>query len=654
LTPVRSLPLDDPGTPPLSGPVRYLWWLACRQWGILAVAVLLGTVLFAAQATLPFLTGRAIDSGLENGFGPDLWRAAGVLGILGCISAAAGAIGHRYDIANWLRAAFTSSQLVGRTVSRSGHAITAELPTGEVVSAVANDALRIGELYAVLARFVGSVVAYAIVAVLMLRVSVPLGLVVVLGLPTVAIALGALVRPLQRRQMAQREASGRLTTLGSDTVSGLRILRGIGGEGVFNARYRAQSQTVRQRGVEVAGTQSWLDALQVLLPGTFVVVLVWLGAHMAVDGTITPGQLVSTYGYAAFLGWPVQNATLMVQSATRSHVGARKLIAVLRVVPSSGATPGTAAAPPHGATLVDETSGVRVESGRLVALVAADPDESARIATRLGRFDDELEAPTPVTLGGVRLADLDKAAVRERIVVAEATPHLFSGTLASELDVHGPGDEERLLAAIALADAHDVVDSTPDGLAGELPEKGRSLSGGQRQRVALARALLLEPEILVLVEPTSAVDAHTEARIASRLVDARRGHTTLVVTASPLVLDHVDEVQFVHGGTVVARGTHDELLSSTEAWAPAYLRVVGRSMDDDTPGGGVARVPDARRVVDASVDENGVEGSIDGNEADGNDVDRNQVDRNDDDPLADEAFDALLDSRAAGTTGGRK
>lgn len=614
---MRSLPLDDPGTPPLSGPVRYLWWLACRQWGILLVAVLLGIVMFTCQAALPYLTGHAIDSGLSHGFGPDLWRAAGLLGVLGIVSAGASAVGHRYDVANWLRASFTSSQLVGRTVSRSGHAITAELPTGEVVSAVANDALRVGELYAVLARFVGSIVAYAIAAVLMLRVSVPLGLVVVLGLPVVAVSLGLIVRPLQKRQVAQREASGRLTTLGSDTVSGLRILRGIGGEGVFNARYREQSQLVRARGVEVAGTQSWLDALQVLLPGAFVVVLVWLGAHMAVDGTITPGQLVATYGYAAFLSWPVQNATMMVQSATRAHVGAGKVVGVLRVVPSTGATPGTAPMPAAGSSLVDETSGVRLDAGRLVALVSADPDESAAIATRLGRFDDEAEAGTPVTLGGVRLSDLDKGAVRERVVVAEATPHLFSGTLATELDVHGPGDEERLLAAIALADAHDVVDSTPDGLAGELPEKGRSLSGGQRQRVALARALLLDPEILVLVEPTSAVDAHTEARIASRMVDARGGRTTLVVTASPLVLDHVDEVQFVQDGTVVARGTHAELLGATDAWASAYHRVVGRSLDEDTPAGGMPLV---------AMDE---------------------------DPIADEAFDALLEKQSADRTGGR-
>lgn len=616
---VRSLPLTDPGTPPLTGPVAYLVWQARRQWGILTVGALLGVLMFSCQAALPYVTGHAIDSGLAHGFGADLWRSAAMLLGLGVVSATAGAVGHRYDVENWLRASFAASQLVGRRVSHSGHTITAELPTGEVVSAVANDALRIGEIYHTSARFIGSVVAYGIAAFVMLRTSVSLGLIVLLGLPTVAVCIAALVKPLQRRQAAQREASGRLTTLGSDTVSGLRILRGIGGEGVFTARYREQSQLVRRKGEDVAVTQSWLDALQVLLPGAFVVVLIWYGAHLAVAGEITPGQLVQAYGFAAFLSWPVQQMTYTVQSATRAHVGASKVLNVLRVVPATGARPGTRPMPPAHVPLVDEVSGTVVTPGRVSALVCVDPDASAAVATRMARFDDAAEADTPVRLGGELLAELDKLAVRQRVVLAEATPQLFSGTLASELDVHGTRDAERLLHAITLADAHDVLDSVPDGLDGELPEKGRSLSGGQRQRVALARALLLDPEILLLVEPTSAVDAHTEARIAARLAEARRGRATLVVTASPLVLDHVDEVQLLVDGRVVATGTHAGLLARTDAHGAAYRRVVGRDLDEMTPPHGVAQVGD-------------------------------------DDPIADEAFDELLQDEPAGArdrTGGR-
>jgi ABC-type multidrug transport system fused ATPase/permease subunit len=578
---VRSLPLPDPGRPPLTSPAAYLAWQARRQRGVLAAAVTCGILTFLAQALMPYVLGHALDEGLEKGLGPELLRWAGIMLAAGVVQVVASAFGHRFDVQNWLRAAFGTSQLIGDKVSRSGDRVTEDIPTGEVVATVATDSMRVGEFFFNAARLIGSLVAYAAVAVLMLRTSVTLGLVVVVGLPAVAAILGLLVRPLHRRQSAQREASGRLTTLGADTVSGLRILRGIGGEGVFTDRYRRQSQAVREAGVRVATTQSYLDALQVLLPGLFVALVLWLGAVRAVDGSITPGQLVTFYGYAAFLTWPMQNLTQTLQITTRAVVSVRKIIRVLQVVPATGASPATADVPAPGAALLDEASGLTLPGDRVVALVSAHPDDSARVATRLGRFDDVAGRETPVRLGGVLVHDIDKDALRHRVVVAEATPHLFSGVLRDELDVRDRATDEEILAALHVADAQDVLDSTPGGLDGDLPEKGRSLSGGQRQRVALARALLTEAEHLVLVEPTSAVDAHTEARIAERLTAARRGRSTLVVTASPLVLDHVDDVVVLRDDRVVLRGTHRELLAGTGEDHDHYRAVVGRTLAED-------------------------------------------------------------------------
>ena len=118
----------------------------------------------------------------------------------------------------------------------------------------------------------------------------------------------------------------------------------------------------------------------------------------------------------------------------------------------------------------------------------------------------------------------------------------------------------------------------PDGWQGEVEERGRGLSGGQRQRVVLARALLVDPPVLVLVEPTSAVDAHTEARIAERVLEQRRGRTTLVTTVSPLWLRHVDEIALISDGQVVVTGTHEQLLATSAA----YRDVVVRGMDELT------------------------------------------------------------------------
>lgn len=593
---MRPLPETDPGNPPLTSAPAYLWWVARRQGWLLLGSSLLAVASAVSLAALPFLLGRVVDTGLDDGLSRDL--LVGCLLILGAglVLVLGNVFGHILDVHNWLRGAFRTSQLVGHHVSRTGDAVTAELPTGEVVATVASDALRVGEVFYVTARFIGGLVAYLVVAALLLDSSVVLGVAVLVGLPAVAGVLALVVRPLQRRQAEQREAAGRLTTLGSDTVSGLRILRGIGGEDVFTARYREQSQLVRRAGVRVAGTQSLLDGLQTLLPGLFLAGVVWVGARLALSGEITPGQLVTFYGYAAFLTEPLTAATQAVHVLTRALVGVRKILRVLRV-PVTGAelpAPQGVPAPAPGGDLVDELSRVAIRGGTVTALVSADPDETARIATRLGLLGREhADDAARVTLGGVPLSALGLAEVRRRVVVAESTPQLFTGLLREELDGGAdPGGlvrtreevEARLLAAMVAADAQDVLDSVPDGLDGEVAEKGRSLSGGQRQRLALARALLTDPEVLVLVEPTSAVDAHTEARIAARLAQVRAGRTTVVVSASPLVLDQVDEVVLVADGTVQARGTHRGLLDGAggDRAAARYRAVVSRAAADES------------------------------------------------------------------------
>jgi ABC-type multidrug transport system fused ATPase/permease subunit len=176
----------------------------------------------------------------------------------------------------------------------------------------------------------------------------------------------------------------------------------------------------------------------------------------------------------------------------------------------------------------------------------------------------------------VRLVDLRVEAVRRRIVVSETDPLLFSGPLRAELDPWGRVREDgELLAAVAVANAEDVLDALPEGLDAHVEERGRGFSGGQRQRLVLARALLADAEILILVEPTSAVDAHTEARIARRLREARAGRTTLVITVSPLVLDQADRVVFMEDGRVAAVGGHRELLDTV----PEYRATVTRGED---------------------------------------------------------------------------
>jgi ABC-type phosphate transport system ATPase subunit len=308
------------------------------------------------------------------------------------------------------------------------------------------------------------------------------------------------------------------------------------------------------------------------------------------------------------------------QKWTRSVVSARKALAVLGQR-SPWRHPADPQPFPHHAEIVDGESGLTIHPGRLTMVVSAVPDAAAALADRIGRYlpgdeealvsdeipeelkgrearrersrravlraeqarrDDERAARSwGVTVGGVDLSDIELDEVRRRILVSDTTPQVFAGTLREAVDPLGR--LTRLEAELALhsAAAEDVFDALPGGWQGELDERGRGLSGGQRQRLVLMRALAADPEVLVLVEPTSAVDAHTEARIAERLGPHRSGRTTVVMTASPLLLHHADEVVLLEDGKATARGRHATLLAGSPAYRAVVVRGEGHG---DTPG----------------------------------------------------------------------
>ena len=567
---MRSLPLDHPGTADSRSPLRLLWWLARGQWRTLLGGMFFGVVWMSAGAVMPMVIGQAIDHGVAARDGGALLGWALALLGLGLVVALSGIMRHRFAVTNWLITAYRTVQLVGRHTVHLGGALPRKVSTGEVVAVGTSDLSHLGGVMDVSARFAGAIVAFLLISVILLSTSTTLGLVVLLGAPLLMLAVGPLLAPLQRRSTHQRELMGRLSNTASDIVGGLRVLRGIGGEQVFHDRYRRESQATRRAGVEVAKLQSVLDALQVFLPGVFVVVVVWLGARYAVEGRISPGELVAFYGYSAFLMIPLRTATEYANKFIRARVAARRVCHVLSLTPDVTDPEHPAPSPPVGSSLYDVRTGLRVRAGSLTAVVSEQPDESSALADRLGMTAAEVD--DDVRLGDVPLTSLRRDVVRRRILVSDTGATLFSGRLAERIDVTGTG---RVREALDTASADDILEALPQGLDTPVAERGRTFSGGQRQRLVLARALAVDPEILVLVEPTSAVDAHTEARIASRLRRHRAGRTTVVTTSSPLMLAAVDEVAFLRGGRVVATGRHADLLETD----PVYRAVVTRETE---------------------------------------------------------------------------
>ena len=301
----------------------------------------------------------------------------------------------------------------------------------------------------------------------------------------------------------------------------------------------------------------------------------WIGARLTLAGTLDVGQLVAFYGYSAFLLVPLRTFVEAAQRWTRAYVGAGRVVRVLRIERSDIATSHGTTAVPADAALHDPVSGLTVEPGTFTAVVCAEQVTADEIALRLAGLD---EGGAAVSVGGVPLGEIPTASVRATILTQDKDPVLLSGTLAELLDVPRSG-RISVKDAVETASAYDVldalVDNSPDvsdPMRARITERGRSLSGGQRQRLALARSLIVDLPVFVLDEPTSAVDSHTEARIAAALREAREGRTTVVLTSSPLMLDQADVVVLVIDGVVAATGRHRALLRDDAMYRAVVTR----------------------------------------------------------------------------------
>ncbi|MER8158793.1 ABC transporter ATP-binding protein [Streptomyces sp. NPDC094472] len=597
---IRDLPYPDPGRPDVRSGPRFLFWLGRNQLGGQVKAALWGLVHMAALVSFPIAIGFGVQAVVDRS-GSRLAMAGALMVGLTVLTALGDAMLHRAAVTNWITAAARVQQLLARKAVELGSALTRKVAAGEVVAVSTGDVEKIGWFVEALSRFTAAAITTVAVCVALVLYQPALGVVVAVGVPALALAVLPMLPRAARRADEQREKAGRATELASDTVAGLRVLRGIGGEELFLGRYRRASQEVRVAAVRSARMWALIAAVQVALPGLLLIGVVWYGASLARDGRIEVGELVTVYSAVTFLLFPLRHFEEIAMAYSFSRPSARRAARVLALRRSSPGSEGAAAVDggergegqeataPLGGDLYDPASGMLAPSGLLTAVVCGDPDAAGRLADRLGghpTHDGDHDGAPSALLGGVALDEVPLTTARAAVLVQDKDPVLLSGALAELLDVPRSG-EVSAEKALEAAQCGDVLDALAQASAAEaddagpmrtrITERGRSLSGGQRQRLALARSLVTDPEVLVLDEPTSAVDSHTEARIADGVRRLRAGRTTIVLTSSPLLLDRADRVVFVPDGEAAGVGTHRELLGTD----PAYRAVVTRETEDE-------------------------------------------------------------------------
>ncbi|MFG1909736.1 ABC transporter ATP-binding protein [Kribbella sp. NPDC048928] len=562
-----------PGARDLAGPVRFMWWLTRSQGRRVALGTVFGVCWTVGLAVPPWVLSRAVDDGLVASDTPALVKWALVLLAVSVLNALLGIARHRTMTKIRMDASFRSVRATVWHTSRLGASLSRRMSAGEVVTVGISDVYTVAQALTVTGPGVGAVVAYAVIAVVLFATSPLLAAVILAGVPLLALAVGPFLQRIERTGGTYRVHQGSLTTRLVDVLAGLRVLNGLGGKTFVAERYGEESQRLVGHGYRVAGPASWVGALSTGLPALFLAAVVWLSARMAATGDITIGELVAVYGYVAVLVVPVSFFIEGGGDIARARVAGRRIIDLLNLPLPHDDTRAAASIPYGSGPLIDPVSGVVVRPGLLTALVAARPAEAIAVVERLG----QLSTDAGVTWSGVRLTEVTREDLRHRLVVADNDAEIFAGTIRDVVSGRLDPDDDKIRTALRIAVADDVVEALPDGLDAPLAAGGTDLSGGQRQRIRLARAVYAAPDVLLAVDPTSALDANTESAVIDRIRAAREDRTTLITTSSPLVLDRADEVIVLVDGKLSAAGTHTDLLRTD----PYYRDLVSRAQDDD-------------------------------------------------------------------------
>ncbi|QKW54938.1 ABC transporter transmembrane domain-containing protein [Streptomyces buecherae] len=450
-----------------------------------------------------------------------------------------------------------------------------DLKSGEVLTIATEDADQTADIIEVVPLLVSSLVAVAVAAVALGLADPRLGLLVIVG--TIAI-LSILAVMSQRIGASTREQQTRVARAGAkvaDLIIGLRPLHGFGGNHAAFASYRKVSTDAREQAITVARVHGAYEGVALGLSAVLATAVSLTAGWLAFGGQITIGELVMAVGLAQFIMEPLKLFSEMPKYVMIARASAERMALVLTAPPAM--VPGTRRPTPGGGLAVEAVRygslrglTFEVPAGDFVAVAAYQPRAAAELASVLAVRVAPGSYEGVVRVGGEALADLSVEAVRAHLLVNPYDGEVFAGTLRTNID---PSGTSALVAeAVEASLLTDVVALHRDGLDYAVRDRGANLSGGQRQRLSLARALAADADVLVLHDPTTAVDAVTEQLIARNLARFRRGRTTIVISGSPALLDVADRVLVLDDGVITAEGTHRDLLAHDARYAAAVAR----------------------------------------------------------------------------------
>jgi ATP-binding cassette, subfamily B, bacterial len=555
----------------------------------LIFSLVVGLGMMAAGLAIPPLIGAAFDA-IRAGREGDLVRLAGLIVVVGAVEAVF-AFARRYSAA-------VASVSMERDMRNGLYQHLQRLPvsfhdewqSGQLLSRAMGDLSTIR-------RFIGfgliflmiNVVQFVTIAYLMVRLHAWLALFTALmGIPIVLITL-RFDRQYHAISRRVQDDQGDLTTIVEESATGIRILKAFGRGRFVSEKFRAQADVLHTSNMHATMVRARLWSLLRLLPNLNLAAVVALGGYAVIGGTLSIGGLATFVTYFLMLTWPIRSIGWILAMGEEALTGAERFFEVLdtdvTIQDRAGALPlerpaghvrfeGVSFRYPGSSEDVLRNVNLEIRPGETLALVGETGCGKTTLASLVPRLYDATEGR--VTIDGVDVRDMTLDSLRSHIGVAFEEPILFSMSARENLLLGRPdASEEEIRRALETAEA-TFIDDLPWGLDTRVGEQGYTLSGGQRQRLALARAVLEAPQVLVLDDPLSSIDVHTEAQIEEALASVMRGVTALLVVHRPSTLALADRVALLHEGTVVAVGTHHELMETV----PLYRSILSQEAEE--------------------------------------------------------------------------
>ena len=597
-----------------------------EQSGGLATGVAIGLLWALGKVSVPQLTKLGIDRGIEGRGSLAFWA--------GLVVAAGIVAGIFTGWRRWL--AFRESRWMESRLRERlfGHIVRLHIgyhdvtQTGQLMSRAASDLQQV-QAFVVMIPITLSNLAMIVAVVVLLVVSQPgLALIALAPLPLVSVLAGRFSRRIHPAVLAVQQEQAQLATVVEESVSGIRVIKGFGAEGVQADKVRGEADDIRRVSMDAARIRSrFLPALD-LLPSLGLIAVLGLGGHRVMAGEMTVGDLVKFNAYITMLIWPLRNLAMTVALAQRASVALARVQEVLDTrndivdpldpirIPARDRLGSDANAARGNVGEFGELGRVRfdhvsfgfpgrdqpfihdfdleIEPGSAVAIVGATGSGKTTLVRLLARFYDVDSGA--IEIDGVDIRRAALADVRQAIGIVFEETFLFNDSVAENIAFSRPdaprADVER---AARLAGAHEFIEALPRGYDTVVGERGFSLSGGQRQRIAIARAILSDPRVLVLDDATSAVDPSKEHEIREAMATVMSGRTTIVIAHRAGTIALANRVVLLDDGRVAADGTHDELMGSSER----YRQVLAAWVERDDVG---ANENQPARVGTARVD----------------------------------------------------